>query len=432
MTPLSLLEHPLASEFLREFQEEHLSELAFLLAQRRRSLHDMEVEWPDIESLEVRMYRHAEAMQQGGETAFECAREALAGEVPEDLAAGAYVLVGIASFDGGVAEVLARMAEAETALLSGLSEALMLSSHSQLSEVLGSLLTAPRPEVRATAARILGHRRNGGGGLLLPLLDDAVLEVRAAAALALADLGHRPALAIFERKLGQVPSDELDVWCLAALRLGSSRALHVCRQACQATGPLVPRLPWLLGLAGDARDFGLLRQLSGRQDLKVEVLDALGMLGVPAAVPLLLEHLGHGKTEVKQSAASALALMSGAELTEQFRVPAEVDDDTSEDAWREVTLPSIDAAKWSAWWKEHRSRLEGPSRLRFGRPYGLGVCIEEMAHPRTPFAARVRAALELGIRSGQTMGFQPDWPVCRQRQALQQWQQWWAQHARSS
>jgi hypothetical protein len=32
----SLLEHPSAPDFLREFQEEHLSELAFLLAQRRR------------------------------------------------------------------------------------------------------------------------------------------------------------------------------------------------------------------------------------------------------------------------------------------------------------------------------------------------------------------------------------------------------------
>ncbi|HYO68808.1 MAG TPA: HEAT repeat domain-containing protein [Archangium sp.] len=434
MTTPSLLEHPLASEFLRDFQEEHLSELAFLLAQRGRYLHDPEVEWPDVESLEVRLYRHAEAVQQGGALALECARAALAEELPEELAAGAYVLVGIASQDEGVAAVLARMAEADTALLPRLSEALRLSDHPRLSKLLGPLLTAPRPEVRAAAAHILGHRRDGGAELLLPLLDDAELEVRAAAALALADLGHRPALFVFERKLAQVAADELDVWVLASLRLGSARALHTCRQACQAMGPFAPRLPWLLGLAGDAQDLGVLRQLSGQQVLSVDVLDALGMLGVPAAVPWVMDHLGHEKAEVKQSAARALALMSGAELKEQLRVPAEdaMDDDEAEEAWRVVTLPSTDAAAWRSWWKEHRSLLEGPSRLRLGRAYDLGMCIEEMAHPRTPFAARARAALELGIRSGQTIGFQPDWPMRRQRQALEEWRQWWVQRARSS
>ena len=54
-------------------------------------------------------------------------------------------------------------------------------------------------------------------------------------------------------------------------------------------------------------------------------------------------------------------------------------------------------------WEESR-------RLRLGQPYRLDTCIEELAHPQSPFDARARAALEVEIRSGQPVGFQPDWP----------------------
>jgi uncharacterized protein (TIGR02270 family) len=416
----SLLEHPLVSEFLREFQEEHLSELAFLLTQRRRHLHDPAVEWPDIESLEVRILRHAEAMQAGGEAAIACAREALASEMPDELAAGIHAIV---SDEDGITEMLARMAEADEVLLPCFTEALTLVRLPQLSERLGALLSSPRSEVRATTVRILGHRHESGAGPLLPLLDDAVPEVRTAAALTVAELGHRLALPVLEQKLTQAPADELDIWLLAALRLGSARALQVCRHAGRAVGPLSPKIPWLLGLAGDAQDFSSLRQLCMRPELVMAALEALGVLGVPAAVPLLLEHLGHDKAGVKEAAAKALALMTGAGLTEKVRVFDEdaADDNASEEAWREVVRPSTDAAAWRAWWAEHRSRLEGKSRLRFGQLYSLDSCIEELAHPRSTFDARARAALEMDIRSGQTSGFQPDWPVRRQLQTIEQW-----------
>ncbi|HYO68952.1 MAG TPA: hypothetical protein VEU33_23025 [Archangium sp.] len=108
-----LRDHPSTPEFLREFQEEHLSELAFLLAQRQRHLHSAEVEWPSIAPLEMRILRHAEAMQEGSDTASQCAREVL------------YVAAG----EAGITDVLKRMAEADTALLPALAEALVLVPH---------------------------------------------------------------------------------------------------------------------------------------------------------------------------------------------------------------------------------------------------------------------------------------------------------------
>jgi hypothetical protein len=160
-----------------------------------------------------------------------------------------------------------------------------------------------------------------------------------------------------------------------------------------------------------------------RPELMLAALEALGILGVPAAVPLLLEHLSHNKTAVKEAAAKALTLMTGAGLTEKVRLFDEdaAESDEAEESWREVTRPSTDATAWRTWWAEHRTRLEGKSRLRLGKPYSLDSCIEELAHPRSPFDARARAALEVDIRSGEPIGFQPDWPVRSQRQAIEQW-----------
>ncbi|QRK12651.1 HEAT repeat domain-containing protein [Archangium violaceum] len=429
----NLLEHPSASEFLRGFQEEHLSELAFLLARRQQYLHDPEVEWPEVEPLEVRILAHVGAMREGGDMALSCAREMLSSEAPDELAAAAHALVFAAPGGEGIAEVLARMAEADAVLLPCLGEALMLAHHSQLSERLGTLLDSKRPEVRVVAARVLGHRCDGAAEPLLPLLEDAVPEVRAAAAMAVAEMGYRPALPLLERGLLHTAADEWSAWVLAALRLGSPRALQACRQACRTLGPVPPRLPWLLGLAGDAQDFAPLSRLHGWLELTAVVLEALGLLGIPAAIPLLLEHLGHGAPEVKAAAASALALMTGAELMEEAQVLDEdsSDDDSSEVSGRKVVRPSVDAAVWRAWLREHRSHLEGKTRIRLGQPHGLGLCIEELMHSRASFDTRARASLELCIHSGRQVPFQPGWLVSRQRQAMAQWRQWWEATQRS-
>ncbi|NMO18766.1 hypothetical protein HPC49_13985 [Pyxidicoccus fallax] len=422
----SLLESPSAPEFPREFQERHLSELAFLLTQRRRQLHDAGVEWPDLEPLEVRILRHVEAMQASGDVAAACAREALDAVAEDELTAGIHALVSIGD---GLTEVMERMAVADASLLPCFTEALLLAQPPRLTEALGALLSTPRPEVRATAARILGQRHEGGAALLLPLLDDAELEVRAAAALAVSELGHRPALALLERKLSQSPADELDAWALASLRFGSARALQACRQAARAMGAIPPRVPWLLALAGDAQDFGTLSRLCPQPGMTVTVLEALGILGAPASVPLLLEHLSHDEAGVRAAAAEALTLMTGAGLVERVRVPDEDagDAEAEEDTGREVTQASTDAAAWDGWWEAHRTRLEGASRLRLGQPYSPRSSLEELAHPRSPFKARARAALELDVRSGQPTGFQPDWPVQRQCQSLARWQREWAE-----
>ncbi|NOJ82543.1 hypothetical protein HNV28_30185 [Myxococcus xanthus] len=405
-----------------------MSELAFLLTQRQRYLHDAEVEWPDVELLEVRIFRHVEAMRSGDDSAIACAREALASDASDELMAGIHARVQLGPDEQGIEEVLARLVDLDVALLPNCIQALMWVQHPKLLAHLTVLLNSRCKSLRAFAARVIGLRGDGGAEALLPLLDDAEQEVRAAAALAVSELGHRAALPVLERKLTQAPVEEMAEWALAALRLGSTRALHVCRQFCRARAPRGTRLPWLLGLGGEAQDFGLLMQLSDEAEYLMGSLEALGVLGVPAAAPLLLEHLGHERPAVKNVAAKALSLMSGAGLTETALVPDEEGDEGEAVAFRQVVQPSTAPAAWRAWWATHRARLEGASRLRLGQPFHLALCLEELAHPRTSFGDRTRAGLELVIRSGHHVGFQPDWLVRQQRRAIEQWRRFGAMH----
>ena len=415
----SLREHPSSQAFLHSFQEEHLSELSFLIAQRRRYLHDPGVAWPDIDVLDLRVLRHAQAMAVGGDVALTCARAAFASEATDEWTAAAHAL---ASMETGLSELLVAMSGADSARLPCFTEALRQVHRPRLFEQLTPLLSSPRPELRAAIASLLGHRHEGGGEALLPLLDDSVSEVRTAAALALSAMGHRPALPWMEQRLAREHMQGWEEWLLAALRLGSSQALHLCRQVARSTDAVSTRVPWLLAVAGSAQDFEALRRLSERPASRLAALEALGILGLPAAAPLLLEFLEEGDDETKGVAAKALSLMTGAGLTETVRV---LDTDANDDpeSWRDVTRPSTQAREWRAWWMAHRHRLDGDARLRRGQAHGLASCLEELADPHTPFGDRARAALEMDVLSGAPIGLQADWPIRRQLRAIAHWRQ---------
>lgn len=149
-------------------------------------------------------------------------------------------------------------------------------------------------------------------------------------------------------------------------------------------------------------------------------------------MPLLIEHLAHPREELREAAASALELITGAGLTEKVELSAEGNEEDGDlaEAPRELSRPSRDAAAWTRWWSAQRARLEGTSRIRYGKPCTPGSYIEELIRPSSPLASRSRAATELAIRSGHFVGFQPDWPIRRQRHALGQWHEWWTARER--
>lgn len=427
-TPASLSQHPGAEEFLREFQEDHLSELEFLLGQREQLIRDPQLPWPDIADLERRLEAHVEALRASGTVGLELAREAMGGGDEAQAMAGAYAVSSFQESDGtdGLGEVIRTMEEMAEDVLGVWEQVLVLSEHPRVADRVSPLLSSPRSEVRATAARILGRRHEGTAERILPLLEDASLEVRSAAVMALARLDHRPAVTAIENLLQFVPVSEWEALTFAALSLGSPRALKHCRQACEAGGDLPAGFPRLLAMAGEERDLPLLQKLCAHPKLASRAIAAVGILGVPSSVPFLIQHLASDALEVRLAAGTALNLVTGANLSVTTRALEEGTD--GPEPGRVIRLPLTDAATWTQWWDGHAARFAGAKRFRRGKPLSLGICVEELADPQSPFEVRERAAQELRIHSQQAIGFEPDWPIRRQRTAIDRWQQWWEEH----
>jgi HEAT repeat protein len=371
-------------------------------------------------------------MRAGGDLALELAREAMADGDEAQIMAGAYVITSFQEQDGtnGLGEAFRTLEETAADLLGVWEEVLVLSEHHRTAERTKSLLVSLRPEVRAVAARILGRRHEGNAERILPLLDDATPETRNAAVVALARLDYRPALSAIESLLQYVPVSEWEALTFAALCLGSPRALRHCRQACQAGGDLPLGFPRLLAMVGEERDLPLLQKLCTQPKLASQAIAAMGILGVPSSIPFLIEHLSSNALEIRLAAGAALNLITSANLYVTARNSEEGAE--GDEPGRMIRFPQTDPTAWTQWWDGHQPRFTGAKRFRLGKPFSLGVCIEELADPRSPFGSRERAAHELRIHSGQAIGFEPDWPIRRQLAAITRWQRWWADHGSRS
>jgi uncharacterized protein (TIGR02270 family) len=412
----TLLDHPGAKAFLREFQEEHLSEVEFLLLQRRRLLHQPGARWTDAEQFETRLALHLAALRASAAVSLGCAREAVASGDAGQFLAGLHVLAALAPQEAGITPLLqAREADLEEVLPTW-TEALALAPHPEVADCCTQALADERPPVRAAAAALLGHRREGEPARLILLLEDGEGVVRGAAAVALARLGHRPALPSIESLLAHSPPEQAGPLAWAALLLGSRRALTFCRQLCTSGVP-PPEIPRLLALAGDAQELLVLRRLCTRPGLAEAALEALGLLGLSTAVPELLEHLEAKDPRHRQAAASALGLLSGAgpELKVQVAAGEDEEEGRASEQW------STDLQAWRRWWEIHGRHFEGGQRWRHGRRFTLDGCLEELEEPRGLLSVRSRTAQELVLRSGRPFDFEPDWPVRRQREALAHW-----------
>ncbi|QRK12464.1 hypothetical protein JQX13_22030 [Archangium violaceum] len=418
---LLLLNHPEAQTFLRDFQELHLSEVEFLLQQRQRRLQGPEPRWMEAAGVEERLATHLEALRTSSDIAVACAHPLLSDGDDGERMAAALTLASLSPEEEGWPGLVHAMeaAPAESAPL--WEKALLLVERPGWVEQLTALLGSPRPWLRACAANLLGWRREGEGARLRELLEDEP-QVAGAAALALGKLGQRQALPLIERKLQQDPMRQEETLWRGALLLGSQVALHVCRDACRSGSMAFSFHPRLLAFAGAPEDFQLLRRLCDSGE-NPTALESLGIQGVPTAVPLLLEYLSAKAPATRGAAASALTLLTGADLTQRRVLTEPMNDD--EPPEQELEEPSTNASEWRRWWQTHRERFVGSKRFRRGQPHAPIVCIEELSNPRSPYTCRAQAALELEVRIQHPIGFEPDWPVRRQHQALARWRQEW-------
>ncbi|HYO67571.1 MAG TPA: HEAT repeat domain-containing protein [Archangium sp.] len=414
-----LLEHPEAEGFFRDFQEQHLSELEFLIGQRQLRLSNPEHPWPRLLELETRVAAHVRALRTTENTVPKLLAEVLSSEEPDFVRAVIHALAARDPASVGSTGVFDAMEQASDALLPIFHEALVWVPPSHVAAGLLKLLGSSRPTVVAMAARLLGHHRIGDGARLSLLLQAPHPEVRAAAAAAVARLGYRDALPELEQIVTRAPPIESAELLVSSLHLGSRRSMEYLYQTCRITTGAPPEFLHLLAMTGRTQALPLLVPHNRELGLTVASLESLGILGLPETVPLLLEHLSTDVPPVRLAAASALLLITGAPLSQKVRLWSPMDEEGDEPNGPEVNQPLTEPKAWHEWWRAHRARLSGPGRLRHGVPFTPDTCVDEIAAQHSSRQTRTRAAQELGILTGKAIDFEPDWPVDRQQRAIE-------------
>jgi hypothetical protein len=170
-----------------------------------------------------------------------------------------------------------------------------------------------------------------------------------------------------------------------------------------------------LALAGDGRDTAALVDAVNAGPEPV-LLRALGRHGSPRALDALVECLDAGE-ENAAAASEALYRITAAPLLETVEVPWAPGAEPGAPL-RPVQQPSRDRALWSQWCGRNAARLDARARWRHGRPFELGMIVEELASAATPPAQRDDAATELAIAGGMGLRLRTDDWVARQNEQL--------------
>jgi hypothetical protein len=180
---------------------------------------------------------------------------------------------------------------------------------------------------------------------------------------------------------------------------------------------------------------------------------AVGWAGAPAAIPALIGLLENGDEAVVLAAAYALDRMTHAGLYEDAVIDAEeidapdvpepevdLDDDAApklplsrlvsdprdlpaEPSTETLRRPTIDPARWQAYWRERAPSYDVRARYRRGTPYTPLVSWREIDQfPCTPGERRLLHD-ELVARTGEALPFDPDDFVAVQEKAVKAWEE---------
>jgi hypothetical protein len=213
--------------------------------------------------------------------------------------------------------------------------------------------------------------------------------------------------------------------------LAPDPAVNFCRSHLNSNALFGGMLARCLGIAGRLADTQLLIERSYVAPADASVVEALGILGAPSACPRLIELLGSTDESIKVAAGNALDLMSGLHATERVAVPRDPDDPDWLET-REVQRVRTSQGFWFAWWEAHRNLLAvSNARWRRGVYHNPGLCIAELADPRSTLDMRERAFMELAVHGDSSIPYEPDWFVARQTVAIDAWKAWWHELSRA-
>jgi uncharacterized protein (TIGR02270 family) len=422
-------------EFLSELYCEYLEEASCLYSQISSLVTDPQISWLAIEDFEARMEAHLYGLIVGDALALEiCEQQNKAGEAGESFAA-TRVFCRQDKYDL-VRESLAALDPEDKERVAAIADALKLELPPAWQEKFTKLLPA-NPQLAPIVARVIGFQRlDRCSNLLLEQLHKPETTPTPEVIWALGRIRERQAQNdLLEFLTNSDPAMRASAE-LALLRFGDPQPIRLWKKRAEQDYCRFISV----GLGGDKSYIDPLLKLTTSGNADPDCILAIGLLGSAAAVGALIAQLKN--PDLASSAATALNLVTGADLYEEAFIPEEIDPDILLEEELEklkkgesiyppgvtpglnVTRLSQDPNAWSHWIKQNKKLFQEGVRYRNGKPYSPECLLNNLQSARTPGRIRLLASEELTIRYGCNVPFEIDQPVQRQKRALVKIAEW--------
>ncbi|HIF59885.1 MAG TPA: hypothetical protein EYQ26_10440 [Rhodospirillales bacterium] len=420
-----------------ELYQEHLEEASFLYEQRLGLLNDPELTWMDIDEFEQRLEAHIDALVVGEDLALEvCQTQAEEGDFGELFAA---VCVFCRQNQAKrVADILDNLDMEDEERVQAVTDALKYECPHDWRNSLSNLFLRGHENSFAILAEMFGYCRFPANNALLRVMenapDNSLVKITRSLGRLREDKASAFLLQLLRHEDGAVCSEAL----LALLRLGNLHAMKQSLLIAQSK-----QWPYSgLGLSGNQSAVQVLLDIVNSNKATHDCLIALGLLGDLAAVYPLVAQLEN--ENCVGSAATALQLITGAELNEEVFIAEEIDEDELFEeelkAYKEegkVPLRpegepfgtteirvSQDPEVWTQWLTENAGNFKRELRYRNGKPYSPVCLLENLQSERFVYHIRQLAYQELVIRYGMDIPFEADLLVRKQLLVLPKIASW--------
>ncbi|HCK0408998.1 TPA: TIGR02270 family protein [Pseudomonas aeruginosa] len=361
--------------------DQHAEEAAFLALLRDYAVRAPHYDLEELAELDQRIEAHLDGLAIAGQAGHDALLEQLDAHAQGEAFALA-VLAMQAGDDALIGRMRACLATSPEARR-GFAAALGWLDWDQARPWVERLLASPEPLFRAIGLAACGMHRHDPGPALLSALGHADPAVLARAARTAGELRRRDLMAnIRAYRAHDDPS--LRFWAnWATAQMGDEEALGPLRAFAGQPGPF--QLPaTMVLLAWQPRDTSMawIRQLMQAADTRRIGIQATGLFGDPVAVPWLIQQMRD--ESLARVAGEAFSLITGADLAlldlELEALPDydpgpndDLDDeDVALDDDENLTWP--DAARVTAWWRDHGARFVAGRAYLLGEPLGEAHC----------------------------------------------------------
>ncbi len=271
--------------------------------------------------------------------------------------------------------------------------------------VIGRLAQDAEGVARAIAIAAIGARRSDPGPALFPALADPSPLVRARAYCTTGQLGRADLMAQLAPGLTD-PDPECRFWSAwAAARMGAIEPLNILAEIAWNNLPRADRaLDLLLRRLEVPHANAWLREFAKLPDRQRDLIRATGVVGDPAYIPWLIEHMAEPATA--RFAGEAFSMITGLDLAYRDldrRPPADFQSGPNDDPADENValdqdehLPWPDPARIGPWWAANKARFSAGAAYFLGTPKQAADWLEALSDAFQ--RQRHAAALELAIR----------------------------------